>query len=222
MSKTIFISGATDRIGFATAEMLLTQGHHVLLHGRNPEKLERTKKALSKLPGDGCVESYLADLSHLPDVAKLAQTLSKKYSKVDVLINNARIFKTTETRTADGLDVRFVVKTLAPYLLTKKLLPLLGTNVRVINLSSAAQSTINLEALSGHVSLTDDYTAYAQSKLALTMSSHNFDNDKGRLRLSIRRCAGSTQNGGIGSRNRRHFEHIFYFVRDFILGSQVT
>jgi len=56
-------------------------------------------------------------------------------------------------------------------LLTKKLLPLLGTSGRVINLSSAAQSTVNPEALSGRVSLSDDLNAYAQSKLALTMWS---------------------------------------------------
>lgn len=40
---------------------------------------------------------------------------------------------------------------------------------RVINLSSAAQSPVDLEALAGRVRLYDDLTAYAQSKLALTM-----------------------------------------------------
>ncbi|MCU7813262.1 MAG: hypothetical protein KZQ77_18810, partial [Candidatus Thiodiazotropha sp. (ex Notomyrtea botanica)] len=42
---------------------------------------------------------------------------------------------------------------------------------RVINLSSAAQSPVDPEALAGRVRLSDDFAAYAQSKLALTMWS---------------------------------------------------
>jgi len=149
MSKTILITGSTDGIGLATANRLVTQGHHVLLHGRNPAKLKKTQQSLSALPGGGRVEAYVADLSHLPDVATLAQAVTEKHGKLDVLINNAGVFKTAETRTQDGLDVRFVVNTLAPYLLTQRLLPLIETSGRVINLSSAAQSPVDPEALAG-------------------------------------------------------------------------
>jgi NAD(P)-dependent dehydrogenase (short-subunit alcohol dehydrogenase family) len=176
MSKIILITGSTGGIGLATANMLVTLGHHVLLHGRNPAKLEKTRQSLSARPGGGQVEAYLADLSQLPDVVTLAQAVREKHTKLDVLINNAGIFKTTETRTQDGLDVRFAVNTLAPYLLTQRLLPLLGTSARVINLSSAGQSPVDAEALAGRVSLPDDFTAYAQSKLALTMWSRSLAN----------------------------------------------
>ena len=72
----------------------------------------------------------------------------------------------------DGLDVRFAVNTIAPYLLMQRLLPLLGASGRVINLSSAAQSPVNPEALAGRAKLSDG-AAYAQSKLALTMWSRS-------------------------------------------------
>ena len=173
MSKTILITGSTDGIGLATAEMLVTLGHHVLLHGRNPGKLEKTQQALSRLPGGGRVQGYVADLSHLPEVATLARAVTEKHSKLDVLINNAGVFRSAETITRDGLDVRFAVNTLAPYLLTQRLLPLIGASGRVINLSSAAQSPVNPEALAGRVRLSDDFTAYAQSKLALTIWSRS-------------------------------------------------
>ena len=173
MSKTILITGSTDGIGLATANMLVTQGHHVLLHGRTPAKLEKTQQSLSRLAGGGRVEAYVADLSHLPDVATLAQTVTEKHTELDVLINNAGVFKTAETRTQDGLDVRFAVNTLAPYLLTQRLLLLIGTSGRVINLSSAGQSPVDPEALAGRVSLSDDFTADAQSKLALTLWSRS-------------------------------------------------
>ncbi len=69
-----------------------------------------------------------------------------------------------------GLDVRFVVNTFAPYLLTQRLLPLLGPPGRVVNLSSAAQASVNPDAMRGTVKLAD-MEAYAQSKLAITMWS---------------------------------------------------
>ena len=49
MQKTILITGATDGIGLETAKMLVSKGHHVLVHGRNPTKLEAAEKALAEL-----------------------------------------------------------------------------------------------------------------------------------------------------------------------------
>lgn len=171
MPKTILVTGSTDGIGLETARMLVSMGHDVLLHGRNPTKLEQVKEDLSSLQGNGHMESYVTDLSDLAHVRALAEGVAWRHAKLDVLINNAGVFKTSTPLTQDGLDARFVVNTLAPYLLTQRLLPLLGASGRVINLSSAAQATVDLDALAGNTRLADDMSAYAQSKLALTMWS---------------------------------------------------
>ena len=142
-----------------------------MLHGRNPEKLKKVERTLSALPDGGQVENYVSDLSRIANVEELAKAVAEKHAKLDVLINNAGVFKTPDPITQDELDVRFAVNTIAPYLLTRRLLPLLGSSGRVINLSSAAQSPVDPEALSGRVKLSDDFAAYAQSKLALTMWS---------------------------------------------------
>ena len=170
MQKTILVTGATDGIGLETARMLVSLGHNVLLHGRNPEKLEKVERTLSALPDSGRVESYVSDLSRMADVEALAKAVAEKHAKLDVLINNAGVYNTPNLITHDGLDVRFAVNTIAPYLLTQRLLPLLGASGRVINLSSAAQSPVDPEALVGRGKLSDG-AAYAQSKLALTMWS---------------------------------------------------
>jgi len=167
MKKTILITGSTDGIGLETAKMLAAQDHKILLHGRNPKKLEEAKKAVGAE-----VEGYIADLSNLDDVKALAKEVAEKHTKLDVLINNAGVFKTDDPITKDGLDVRFVVNAISPYLLTQKLLPLLGISARVVNLSSAAQAPVDLDALVGHSHLTES-SAYAQSKLALTMWSRH-------------------------------------------------
>ena len=159
MQKTILVTGSTDGIGLETARMLVSLGHNVLLHGRKPAKLEDVGKTLSGLSDGGQVESYVADLSRLADVEELAKAVAEKHTKLDVLINNAGVFKTPDPITQERLDVRFVVNTIAPYLLTKKLIPLLGASGRVINLSSAAQSPVDPQALAGRVKLSDDFSA---------------------------------------------------------------
>lgn len=168
MSKTILITGSTDGIGLETAKKMLREDHHVLIHGRNPEKLEMVTSELCAL---GKVESYVADLSDMDAVRKLAKDISAQHEKLDVLVNNAGILKSPSSQTKNDLDIRFAVNTIAPYLLTKLLLPLLN-NGRVVNLSSAAQSSVDLDALSSgkHENLSA-MEAYSQSKLALTMWS---------------------------------------------------
>lgn len=170
MQKTILITGSTDGIGLETARALVALGHRVLLHGRNPKKLDAAERELSALQGGGEVESYAADLSDLAQVEALADAVAAEHERLDVLINNAGVFAVPDPITADGLDVRFVVNTVAPYVLTRRSLPLLGRDGRVVNLSSAAQAPVDLSALAGEVRLSDG-AAYAQSKLALTMWS---------------------------------------------------
>ena len=102
------------------------------------------------------------------DVDAFTKTVAEQHTQLDVLINNAGIFRTQESITEEGLDVRFAVNAIAPYLITQRLLPLIGASGRVINLSSAAQSPVNLDALTGRVRLSDELEAYAQSKLAIT------------------------------------------------------
>ncbi len=168
MQKTILITGATAGIGLETAKQLVADGHQVLVHGRNEAVLTQLEKALNNTGSNGTAKGYLADLSNLGEVKSLAEAIIKDHKKIDVLINNAGIFKTPTVTTRDGLDVRFVVNTLAPYLLTNSLLENMDNSGRVVNLSSAAQDTVNLQALLGEVQL-DDMPAYAQSKLAITM-----------------------------------------------------
>jgi len=170
MKKTILITGSTDGIGLEAAKTLVAAGHQILLHGRNASKLKNVEDQLTALDGGGSVESYVADLSRLADVESFAKSVADKHQTLDVLINNAGILKAANTVTADGLDVRFAVNTIAPYILTKRLLPLLGSSSRVVNLSSAAQAPVNLKALAGEGTLSD-MDAYSQSKLAITMWS---------------------------------------------------
>ena len=162
-AKTILVTGATDGIGLLTAQMLAADGHHVLIHGRNPEKLARAAEEIG-----GNTESYVADFASIGDVDAMAGAILEAHPTLDVLINNAGILKAAAPVTPDGLDVRFVVNTLAPYALAERLLPIMPKSGRVVNLSSAAQAPVDPDAMAGKATL-DDMGAYAQSKLAITI-----------------------------------------------------
>lgn len=167
MSKTILLTGATDGIGFVTAQRLASAGHTLLLHGRSADKLARVQQQLEPTATGG-IETFQADLSSLRQVADLAEQVSARGSQLDVLINNAGVFELPQPRTSQGHDLRFIVNTVAPYLLTQRLLPSLPTDGRIVNLSSAAQARVDLDALWGRRALAAS-DAYAQSKLAITM-----------------------------------------------------
>lgn len=165
MSKTILITGSTDGIGLLAARMLAEQGHKVLLHGRDAAKLAR---AAADVAGD--TETFEADLSSLEAVRGLASDIRAKYERLDVLINNAGVLKAPQAVLPNGQDVRFVVNTLAPYVLTRAVLPIMPSEGLILNLSSAAQAQVNIDAFMGGV-VQSDMEAYAQSKLAITIWS---------------------------------------------------
>lgn len=90
------------------------------------------------------------------------------FDKLDVLINNAGVFSAPQTKNENGLDIRFVVNSIAPFMLATELSPLLGISGRIVNMSSAAQVSVNINVLKGKQDLSNR-DAYARSKLALIM-----------------------------------------------------
>lgn len=164
MQKTILITGATDGIGWLTARKLAAEGHKLLLHGRS-------KEGLAEVAGElGGVPTFCADFSRMDEVAAMAEAVLANHENLDVLINNAGILRTPETKTEAGRDIRFEVNTLAPYLLTKFLLPVMPKDGRVVNLSSAAQAPVDVSAMMQFKPM-EAMDAYAQSKLAITIWS---------------------------------------------------
>lgn len=168
MTKTILITGATDGLGRATAIALARQGHNIIAHGRNAQKLEQLKAEIGP-----SLLTVQADMSNLSQVAQMGRDLTNAYGRIDIVINNAGVFKTSQPRLNDGRDLRFVVNTFAPALLSNLLLPIMPKDGRLVHLSSAAQAPVDLDALKGKRKL-QDMEANAQSKLALTMWSQDF------------------------------------------------
>ncbi len=159
----IFITGSTDGLGFLAARLLLSQGHHVVLHARNAE---RGQEALRKLPG---AENVLTgDLSSIEETKALAGAANAT-GTFDAVVHNAAIYDQRSSGLS-GKDLHrsmFIINTLAPYLLTC----LIQRPGRLVFLSSGTHLSGNpdmgsvAETLSGM----SRYPTYSDTKLHIVI-----------------------------------------------------
>jgi len=163
--KVVLVTGATGGIGLVTARELARMGADVWIVGRSPEKTARVAREI------GAAGTLLADLSELAQVRRVAAEFRERAGRLDVLVNNAGGLFNRRQETQEGIEMTWALNHLAPFLLTRELLPLLraAPAARVVTVSSSAHAF-------GRLRLDDPefrrgysgwgWTAYGQSKLA--------------------------------------------------------
>lgn len=169
--KVICITGGTDGIGRAAALQLASKGSVVILHGRNGDRLEKVKREIALLSGNAKIRIIKADFSSLDEVAVMAETLLESEQSIDVLINNAGLYRARRELTVDGFETTFAVNYLAHFRLTLLLEPLLlKSRARIINVSSVDHLSAGFDFgnMQGERHYTG-YDAYAFSKLCNIM-----------------------------------------------------
>ena len=110
----VFITGSADGLGKMAAQLLVEQGHKVVLHARTEQ---RGREAMAGVPGaEGVVTGDLTSIRETRGVADQVNALGA----FDAVIHNAGIGYREVRRvgTEDGLPHVFAVNTLAPYILT--------------------------------------------------------------------------------------------------------
>ena len=123
----VFITGSTDGLGLMAAQLLVEQGHTVVLHARNGE---RATSAQATLPeAEAVVIGDLASEAETKHVAEQVNALGT----FDAVIHNAGVgYREPRIETVDGLEHVFAINVLAPYILTA----LIARPERLIYLSS--------------------------------------------------------------------------------------
>ena len=171
----ILITGATDGLGRRVARDLAAQGATVLVHGRNRERAEAAVREIGEETENDGLSYYLADLSSLEEMRRLAEEVSSDHERLDVLVNNAGIGSgpsngSSRRESKDGFELTFAVNYLSHFLLTNMLLPLLrgSAPARVVNVASAGQAPIDFDDVMLERGY-DGWRAYTQSKLAQVM-----------------------------------------------------
>jgi NAD(P)-dependent dehydrogenase (short-subunit alcohol dehydrogenase family) len=110
----VFITGSSDGLGLLAAQLLVQQGHSVVLHARNEQ---RAREAMAAVPG--AQKAVIGDLSSIAQTRSVADQVNGLGS-FDAVIHNAGVGYRESRRieTDDGLPHVFAVNTLAPYILT--------------------------------------------------------------------------------------------------------
>jgi NAD(P)-dependent dehydrogenase (short-subunit alcohol dehydrogenase family) len=110
----VFVTGSSDGLGKMAAQLLIEQGHKVVIHARNEERGVQAKKTV---PGAEAV--VVGDLASIQQARKVAEQVNA-LGAFDAAIHNAAVGyrESRRTVTEDGLPHVFAVNTLAPYILT--------------------------------------------------------------------------------------------------------
>jgi NAD(P)-dependent dehydrogenase (short-subunit alcohol dehydrogenase family) len=171
--RTMVLTGGTSGIGRAAVRELVGRGAHVVVVGRDADKLDKLRMELNAVAADGSIETERADLSLLADVRDLAARLLRRHSSIDVLINNAGALFNRYQQTCEGIERTMATDLASPYLLTRLLLPALmaSGHARVINVASGGMYTqgMRVDALTPLRSDYDGPTAYARAKRGLVI-----------------------------------------------------
>jgi NAD(P)-dependent dehydrogenase (short-subunit alcohol dehydrogenase family) len=175
-SPTYLVTGATDGIGQATALALAHRGARVILHGRNPAKLEATLARIRAATGNESLHAVRADFASLAEVSALADQVRRDFPSLNVLINNAGLITDHWQLSADGFEMTFAVNYLAPFLLTLSLLDTVRANApgRIVNVASTALGGGRVDFANRQLERDfDGWQAYANSKLMNVLFSHH-------------------------------------------------
>ena len=87
-NKVILITGGSDGLGYASAELLSSEGANVVVCARRGDYLNEKAKIISKKTKND-VLPIQADVSKADDCNRLVEETISKFKKIDVLVNNA-------------------------------------------------------------------------------------------------------------------------------------
>ncbi|MCE7040351.1 SDR family oxidoreductase [Dyadobacter sp. CY312] len=180
MNKIALVTGPTSGIGYVTSLELARKGFDLILVARNADKCKKLQAEIGDLVKTHVVQ---CDLSEIKSVRKAVEEIRQRYTKIDVLINNAGLILDEKQFSADGIELTFATNHIGPFVLTTGLLELLKAagNARVVNVSSTAHhfAFFGINKLV-NPKIYHDLVVYGRSKLANILFSNELSE---RLRL---------------------------------------
>ncbi len=177
--KTAVVTGATSGIGLATATLLALHGARIIGVGRDEDRCRKAQDTIHHACPEARITFHLADLSSRKQIFRLAsEILALNLTCLDILVNNAGTYSQKKHLTEDGFEKTFATNHLAPFLLTRELLPLLEKSSagRVITVSSDSHYFLTIDPQTIHnPAVYLGILAYGQSKLANILFTAEFN-----------------------------------------------
>ena len=186
--KNIIITGATDGIGLAAAKSIASKGYHIVLVGRNSDKGKKAIDEIISHSGNENLDFFECDLSLVVNVKDLANRIKQKYSKIDVLLNNAGGANKTKQITSEGLEKTFATNQMNYFVLSTELLNILSesNDGRIVNVASNAHigAEVDYDNVNSEKSFSA-WTSYCVSKLMNIMFTYQLASMQDKVSINV-------------------------------------
>ncbi|MCA9381312.1 SDR family NAD(P)-dependent oxidoreductase [Candidatus Dojkabacteria bacterium] len=173
--KTIIVTGANSGKGMATVERLAALGHTVVMATYSQEKGVTAQRQILKKVPKADIPIMTVNLDNPVSINEFVKQFEVKFQNLEVLINNAGIFREEKIVNTIGIDKVFMVNVIAPIMLSLKFKNLLMKSkpARIINLGSIGEKygTVDIDNLNGEKEY-EGNIIYNQSKRALVSLSY--------------------------------------------------
>jgi NAD(P)-dependent dehydrogenase (short-subunit alcohol dehydrogenase family) len=177
--KRILVTGVSAGLGVETARALVAHGAHVVGAARDLAKAERATGQVRAAAATkaGAFELVALDLASLASVRACADGLVAKGEPFDLVIANAGVMACPFGHTADGFETQFGTNHLGHFVLANRIAPLMGSNARLVNLSSSGHrfSDVNLDDPNFETTPYEPFIGYGRSKTANILFAVEFD-----------------------------------------------
>lgn len=171
--KLAVITGADGGMGMEITRAVAAAGYKVIMACRDPEIAEEKRQFIMRETGNVALEIVPVNLASLSSTAFFANELLQRGEAIALLMNNAGTMETKRRITEEGLERTVSVNYVAPYLLTRKLLPLMGEGSRIVNMVSCTYAIGKLDFPDffwrGKKGAFWRIPIYSNTKLALTL-----------------------------------------------------
>ena len=171
--KTAIITGADGGMGYEETKAVAAKGYHTVMACYIPKLAEEKRLKLIEETGNKDIEIIGIDLANLASVKAFADEVKRRFTHIDLLMNNAGTMETGRHLTVDGLERTVSVNYVGPYLLTRLLLPLMGQGSRIVNMASCVYLLGKLQFpyffTAGRKGSFWRIPVYSNTKLAITL-----------------------------------------------------
>jgi len=166
-TKVFMVTGATSGIGKALATQLANTGEIVILVARDMDRGNAVVQEITQKTKNWNLDLQLCDLSNMSSVNNLASVVKAKYNTINLLINNAGVYKRQRETTVDGYETMFAANHLGPFLLTNLLLDALTASGsgRILNITAPSTTQLDFDDLQGEKKF-NSLNAFGATKMA--------------------------------------------------------
>ncbi len=204
--RLVVLTGATSGVGYQAARHLAQGGAQLALVCRSAAKAGQVRAELQR-DFAAQVDLVIADFANLSEVRQAAQTILGRYSRIDVLINNAGLHNTHRQLNRDGLEMVFCVNHLASFLLTRLLLPRLRESApaRIIQVNSQGHrfGGLDLDDLNWEKRRYKGLQGYGASKVAQLLTVWEMADELAETGVTINAMHPGEVRSNIGMNNER-------------------